>query len=227
MARTWPTPPIAREKTMRTLQLARTLSALCLAAAALPTFAGEGIKVDLASGFWASEGSKVRVNALWVASHPHSNAFGAETEAPLAASVLGDYYFTMSPTPQLFSLSGFRASSGLLIRQPGVSLSDLALSSRSAAAFGVPSHLLLPSVPSPLTENAAGPYTSLPYVGLGYSGIHAKSGWGFWADVGLVMGSPGSELGFGRVLSGTQSADDLMRELRLAPLVQLGVNYSF
>ena len=212
---------------MRTLPLARSMTALCLAAAVLPSLAGEGIKIDLATGFWASESSKVRVNALWVASLPQASGFGPDSEAPLAASVLGDYYFTLSPTPQLFSLSGFRASSGLLIRQPGVSLSDLALTSRSAAAFGVPSHLLLPSVPSPLTDTTAGQYTSLPYVGLGYSGIHAKSGWGFWADVGLVMGNPGSVLGFGRVVSGTQSADDLLRELRLAPLVQLGVNYSF
>ncbi len=212
---------------MRTTTLARSFAALCLVAAALPVRAGEGIKIDLVSGFWASEGSKVRVNALWVASGPDARGLGPDTDAPLAASVLGDYYFSVSPTPQLFSLSGFRASSGLLIRQPGVSLSDLALSSRSAAAFGVPSHLMLDSVPSPLTETGGGQYSTLPYVGLGYSGIHAKSGWGFWADVGLVVRNPGNVLGFGRVVSGAQSADDLVRELRLTPLVQLGVNYSF
>jgi hypothetical protein len=30
-----------------------------------------------------------------------------------------------------------------------------------------------------------------------------------------------------RVLSGTQSVDDLVRELRMSPMLQLGVNYSF
>ncbi len=212
---------------MRTLPLTKSLSALCLVATALPGIAADGIKIDLSTGFWASESSKLRVNALWVTSGAGASVFGADNTPALAASVLGDYYFTTSPKPQLFSLGGFRASSALLIRQSGVSLSDLALSSRSAATFGVPSHLLLDSVPSPLTESGYGQYSAMPYVGLGYSGIHAKSGWGFWADVGLVMRDPGSVLGFGRVVSGSQSADDLVRELRLTPLVQLGVNYSF
>jgi hypothetical protein len=29
------------------------------------------------------------------------------------------------------------------------------------------------------------------------------------------------------VMSGTQNLDDLVRELRLSPMLQLGVNYSF
>jgi len=31
----------------------------------------------------------------------------------------------------------------------------------------------------------------------------------------------------GRVLSGHQGVDELLRELRMAPMVQLGVNYAF
>ncbi|MBN8507319.1 MAG: hypothetical protein J0L57_01765, partial [Burkholderiales bacterium] len=69
--------------------------------------------------------------------------------------------------------------------------------------------------------------TQMPYLGLGYSGQLVQTGWGFWADVGLVVQSPGSALGLGRVVSGSQGVDDLIRELRLSPMLQLGVSYSF
>ena len=67
----------------------------------------------------------------------------------------------------------------------------------------------------------------MPYLGIGYSDYSLKTGWGFWADIGLVVQSPGNALGVGRVLSGTQGVEELMRELRMAPMVQFGVNYSF
>jgi hypothetical protein len=43
----------------------------------------------------------------------------------------------------------------------------------------------------------------------------------------MVVQSPGGALGLGRVIGGSQGADELVRELRLAPLLQLGVNYAF
>ena len=52
-------------------------------------------------------------------------------------------------------------------------------------------------------------------------------------DPVLALDPPGEiefvadALGMGRVLSGSQSAEDLMRELRMSPMLQLGVNYSF
>jgi hypothetical protein len=67
----------------------------------------------------------------------------------------------------------------------------------------------------------------MPYLGIGYSDYSLKSGWGFWADIGLVVQSPGGALGMGRVLSGALSVEDLARELRMSPMLQLGVNYSF
>jgi hypothetical protein len=65
----------------------------------------------------------------------------------------------------------------------------------------------------------------VPYVGLGYSGLTGRGGWGFAADVG-VMALHGDSVRFGR-LSGAQSLDDLLRDLRLTPVLQLGVSYSF
>jgi hypothetical protein len=76
-------------------------------------------------------------------------------------------------------------------------------------------------------EAAGQGVSALPYVGIGYSDYSLKSGWGFWADIGLVVQNPGSAMGLGRTLSGAQGVDDLMRELQLSPMLQLGVNYAF
>jgi hypothetical protein len=151
---------------------------------------------------------------------------GISRPQPLAASLSGDYHFSADPNSPR---TGFRASGALLLRQPGVSLSDLAWSARSSASFGVPIHLSLPSlsVDGPEIGGGTQSVSMLPYVGIGYSDYSLKSGWGFWADIGLLVQSPGNLLGMGRVLSGTQGIEDLMRELRMAPMVQFGVNYAF
>ena len=68
---------------------------------------------------------------------------------------------------------------------------------------------------------------TLPYVGIGYSNLWGKSGWSFSADLGVVSQSPANAVRFGRVFGGSQSLDDVIRDMRLAPVVQLGVSYSF
>ena len=69
--------------------------------------------------------------------------------------------------------------------------------------------------------------STVPYIGIGYSNLAGKSGWSFSADLGVVSQSPGSVVRFGRVFGGSQSLDDVIRDMRLAPVVQLGVSYSF
>ena len=66
-----------------------------------------------------------------------------------------------------------------------------------------------------------------PYLGVGYSSMVAKSGWSFTADLGVVSRSPGNVVRLGRVFNGGQSLDEVVRDMRLAPHVQLGVSYSF
>jgi hypothetical protein len=68
---------------------------------------------------------------------------------------------------------------------------------------------------------------TVPYIGIGYSNLSAKSGWRFSADLGVVSQSPGNVVRFGRVFGGSQSLDDVVRDMRLAPVIQLGVSYSF
>ncbi len=202
---------------MRILRLSVALALLCAAGLAA---ADGGLKVDAAGGFWSDVQTKLRFSAVVLdGSTAGSPAMlNAQDAAPLGASVGGDYYFSKDLAAGGRAPSGFRASGALLIRQPGVSLSDLTWQSRATASLAAPLRLAEPTNQS---------LSAMPYLGIGYSDYSLKTGWGFWADIGLVVQSPGNATGMGRVLSGSQSVDDLVRELRLSPMLQLGVNYSF
>ena len=113
--------------------------------------------------------------------------------------VLGDIYFGSGTATARAATGGFRATSGLVV------------GSRNTIA----------------AADLFGETTTMPYLGLGYSNIWPKSGWRFNADLGVISHSPGSATGIGRVLGGSQSLDDLVRDLRLAPVLQLGVAYTF
>lgn len=130
---------------------------------------------------------------------------GAETR-PLSASLLGDYYFSLPRLLPLSAQGGLRATSGV-ITVSGGNGSGLARQSLSGA-----------DAPE-----------SLPYLGLGYTRLSARGGWGFSADVGLVAQNPANAWRLGRALLGNprQDLDDAVRSLRLAPHLQLGVRYTF
>jgi hypothetical protein len=208
------------------MRILRPIAPWALLWAAGLAVADGGLKVGVQGGFWSDVQTQLRVNAVVVETAPPLLGYAASTGwtgyTPAAASVGGDYYFSKSLVDTAVPPSGFRASGALLIRQPGVSLSDLAWSSRATTS------LALRQPVTSLGDYGAQGVSTMPYLGIGYSDYSLKSGWGFWADIGLVVQSPGGALGVGRgVMSGTQNLDDLVRELRLSPMLQLGVNYSF
>lgn len=134
-----------------------------------------------------------------------------------SASLLGDYYLTGSWFGER-QLGGLRATSGLLVGREigafgGLGGHGFNLQSRPVASFG--------------PDADSGESLTLPYFGLGYTGLAQGRQWGFTADVGLLVLNPGPAVRFGRSLSGWNSAEELMRELRLTPMIQLGVSYSF
>ena len=78
-----------------------------------------------------------------------------------------------------------------------------------------------------LGEAATEPWSAVPYVGIGYSGLSLRGGWGFTADVGLA-GTVGGGLRARRDGAlGSQGVDELLRELRLTPVLQFGASYAF
>jgi hypothetical protein len=194
----------------------------------------------------ATEGEGLTAAPRWqgrvlLGTGPSSNLLGHTAEkwsgAPGALSVrsfsvLGDYYFgnrvanrAAMGEPRDALGGGFRATSGLLLGQRSGAVPMLsALSGANPARnFSVD----LRSERLPLAEPTVGESNAVPYVGLGYTGMSAKGGWGFSADVGVMALNPGSAVKLGRVMGGSQNLDDVLREMRVSPTLQLGVSYSF
>jgi hypothetical protein len=81
-------------------------------------------------------------------------------------------------------------------------------------------------------------HISVPYAGIGYSTASAlstggpqrglvSSTWSFSVDLGVMALAPRSSVRFGGADGSQSRLDDMLRELRLSPLLQLGVSYSF
>jgi hypothetical protein len=208
--------------------LSRSLVALLLTGVSLSVVAqyGEsvGLKVSGADEVWPRWQGRMQVlgtSAWWrpAVADDTRDAAGQRLEA---LSLLGDYYFLRQAAgPQ--AQSGFRATSGLIIGVP---------TNRVLSGFGqtgTGTGLAHPALPSPAAGLAetVGTSTTVPYLGVGYTSASARGGWGFSADIGLVARSPGSAVKLGRVFSGNQPLEEMLREMRLSPLLNVGVSYSF
>jgi hypothetical protein len=115
--------------------------------------------------------------------------------------MLGDYYFGQVRLGSGDVMAGFHATSGVLLGQ-------------RAAVLGAPGAIL-----NSVNET----WQAMPYVGIGWTSASARKGWGFSADLGLAARNSAGGLRVGS----TQSLDDLLRELRMTPMLQLGVSYAF
>lgn len=138
-----------------------------------------------------------------------------------AARVFGDYYFLRSALPA-GEASGFRATSGLLFGSRAGTWGgpDFAAPGGGFSVDTQRFSLLGASAAPDGTDGGA-----VPYLGLGYSGWSMKGGWSFSADLGLIALNPGSAVRFGRSLGGGQTLDETLRDMRLSPMLQLGVSY--
>jgi opacity protein-like surface antigen len=141
-----------------------------------------------------------------------------------SASLVGDYYFTRTLAPTGVA-GGFRATSGLLYGARPTLWSVQSVGT-TRAAF-VTERRNFGSARAPGTPDQAADASTLPYLGIGYTGLSVRGGWSFSADIGLVAQNPSSGVKLGRVFNGNQNLDDLIREMRLSPVVQLGVSYAF
>lgn len=128
--------------------------------------------------------------------------------------ILGDYYFSAGASHSGGYSGGFRATSGLLLSSGGISLSQPAVPGGGTLSV---TQLSLARPAEPGHELAQG----AAYLGVGYTGLSPKGGWGFTADVGL-MASGGTGL---RLRS--PGVEESLKDLRLTPVLQLGVSYSF
>ena len=140
----------------------------------------------------------------------------------LSANLLGDYYLTGSGLGGF--AGGLRATGGLLMGSASLSQSSAGMALtrdfRQRMAVGQRSISLLLPEATPADSTA-----SLSYLGIGYSGQSLRGGWGFSADLGLIstLSVGGMRLG----LSRNTGAEELLRDLRLKPVLQLGLSYSY
>ena len=184
-----------------------------LAAAALGSAqAGEGLNVSRDAQLWPRWQARLSIHT-GPTDLPSGAAWGSNLRS---LGLMGDYYFLRAPLGER-SNGGFRATSGVLLGQA------------AAAAWALPAggpssvgrrHSALVSV-----DGMAEGRGTTPYAGIGYSALAANGGWGFSADLGLM--AVGSRVRLGQPPGAAQRLDDAVRDLRLMPVLQLGVSYSF
>jgi hypothetical protein len=177
------------------------LAMLTLPLAAAGAHANEATPLSQAQAW---EGLKARLS-IGTAAPARSDPSAGDTEPHKinTLSLMGDYYLSRT---SLGKSGGWRATSGVLLGARSSVWSSPSLLDRRIAGDG-------------------GDAGTQPYLGLGYTGWSSKGSWGLSADVGL-MGLSRSTTRFGKSAP-SSSLDDTVRDLRFAPLLQLGVSYSF
>lgn len=195
--------------------IAGALAALPLASAM--SAEGDGLRAGTNQAPWARWQGRL---SLVTAADPWRLGVEGRAVKLSSASVMGDYYFGRSLTGPN-QLGGVRATSGLIFG-PRYALST----GQPGWATGGPISIGSRSVgraPMPYASDASSENATLPYLGIGYTGLSPRNGWGFSADLGLV----GKTAGNGLRTGGGQSLDDTIRDMRMRPLLQLGASYSF
>lgn len=192
------------------------IAVIALLAAPAVWAQGQGLTFDERAPFGPRLQARVGMNTSTTLTDGNSASWQQQ-----AGVLLGDYYFSRARLGEGQVSSGFRATSGMLLGQRSLALGTPALAGTQGLAV---TQLRQPRGALPGVESAAEPWAAVPYIGIGWSGVSVRGGWGVSADLG-VSGRSGSNGGL-RV-NGNQSFDDLMRELRISPMVQVGVSYAF
>jgi hypothetical protein len=184
---------------------------------------GDGLTADPEQLSWGRWQGRVSLGSLvpWQTSLGRGESTGLKVDS---VSLVGDYYFSRSLVGHRSS-GGFRTTGGV-VHGPRAQLANGRLLIGSPGSVrGVDRQVL--GAADGYGGDVAPDVATLPYLGVGYSGLSLKGGWRFNADLGMMALSPGNSVKLGRVVGGTQSLDELLREMRLAPMLQVGVSYSF
>jgi hypothetical protein len=141
-----------------------------------------------------------------------------------SGSLLGDYYFYRhSMTSPTSPMGGFRATSGLMFGNAAPRLLT-GLGPNTTSGLGLTRTGLGQRSDGWLSE---ADHATTSYLGFGYTLLSLRGGWGLSADIGLAsLPRSTTALGPGSSL-GRSGLEDNLRDLRLTPLLQLGLSYSF
>jgi len=139
-----------------------------------------------------------------------------------SAHVLSDYYFS----------GGFRATVGLVRG----SVTQASWSDGTDDTGGNGLNLSLQrldtlSLGDPKNQNFEGENRTLPYVGAGYAARLGSTGsdsmWRFNADLGIISVNSNNIGRISRALQGEGNLDEIVRDLRLRPVIKVSVRYAF
>ena len=182
-----------------------------LVLAATSSHAADGLSAPRLDSLWPQWQARVQLQTSSLLSFG-----GGAAHEITSGAVLGDYLL-LRP-----SFGTFRATGGIVAGSLAGAPLYKALPGQamgwSVQGNGLQAGLLAVAAESP---------QPLPYLGLGFSTAPLGSGFSFSADLGLVSQSPGSSIELGRALLGNQGVERAFRELRLSPMAQLSVRYSF
>jgi len=198
--------------------LARLGLALLMAAWVLPAQAGDGLGSDDKAPRWQA---RLQLSSL----DGHADAARYVGSRLLSANLLGDYYLTGSGLGGV--RGGLRATGGMLLgplsmAQTGAGLALGAGSIQLGQHVAVGQRSLSLLSPSPELNE---PSSSMSYLGIGYTGHALRSGISFSADLGLFNGNSLTGLRLGR--SNALGMEDVLRDMRYKPVLQLGLSYSY
>ncbi|MDP1691516.1 MAG: hypothetical protein Q8L49_06130 [Burkholderiaceae bacterium] len=207
---------------MSTAKVFLLASVIGLLLAAPATRAQSGLRLGDAAQ-QAQENTWARWQARFGLATTHSAIDAGNRWQLSAGQLLGDYYWSGLRPAGVGRGGGFRATSGLLFGQRSLALGTPALASAQGLGLTLSRSVRLAAIAGEISSEA---WSAVPYVGVGYSGVSLRGGWGFTADVGLVGTTSGLRARRDGAL-GTQGVDDLLRELRLTPVLQFGASYAF
>jgi hypothetical protein len=189
-----------------------------LVVAAVPAAGGtgQGLNVDADRLGWPQWQARLQVFAEPVT--PGIASFEGASLRPRSGALFGDYYMTR---PYLGQAGGMRVTSGLLTGTRGAVLGPGLTTGPGLFGFSTQTRPSLGAT----SPDAVGETLTWPYLGIGYSDASLRGGWGFSADLGLAA----QNFGLSRTARslGNQPLDDVIRDMRLTPVLQLGVSYRF
>jgi hypothetical protein len=186
--------------------------------------AGDGLKLPSGESAWARWQARLSMGSVaptWQSNLKEPAPAGLRVNA---VSVSGDYYFTEALFDR-HSLGGLRATSGLIVGPRSQATAGQPALGARGTSFAAERRLFSTALTS--TGDSTSETASLPYFSFGYTGLSLQGKWSFSADLGVVALQPGNAVRLGRVVGGGQSFDDVWRDLRWSPVLQMGVSYAF
>jgi hypothetical protein len=227
-----------------TTTLAMLLTLLALVGMPRPAAAASGLAAPGADALWPQWQARVALQLSTPQNHGQASPgmqLGSRslttkpwdsaqaTRSLQGGALLGDYYFAR-PFFGNFRASGGVVVGGLAGLPAGVftpnspAATSVGVSLLGGAAGGASSGLTSNGNSSSGTGAGTGAGTdspqAAPYLGLGFTGAAWHNRVSFSADLGLVSDRP-------RALFGNQGMDNALRDMRLSPVMQVGLRYSF